>query len=214
MAVFAINCPHCGVKKSTFEMTSLVVHPLDSAWWSLFANCTACYMPVAARIRTANGLKGQNPAGHPGDLTGYGSPWVLADVYPAPVQIEIPANIPHPVAKAFKQAAESRKGKHFDAAAAMYRKSMELALKALSPDIEAWKIEKRIDKMAAEGLITKELQEWAHELRLDGNDVLHEDEATAEMVDQMHSFCKFLLTYLYTLPEQVKAARERRAAKD
>jgi hypothetical protein len=88
---------------------------------------------------------------------------------------------------------------------------MELGLRQLSPEIEAWKIEKRIDKMAAQGLLTKEIQDWAHELRLDGNDVLHEDEASQEMADQMHALCKFLLTYLYTLPEQVKAARARRA---
>lgn len=88
---------------------------------------------------------------------------------------------------------------------------MELALKGLSPEIEAWKIEKRIDKMAAEGLITNDLKDWAHELRLDGNDAVHEDEMTNEVIDQMHSLCTFLLTYLFTLPEQVKAARARRA---
>lgn len=89
----------------------------------------------------------------------------------------------------------------------MYRKAMELGLKDKSPGIEAWKIEKRIDKMAAEGLITKELQDWAHELRLDGNDAVHDDEMDKDDADRMHNFCKFLLTYLYTLPEQVKAAR-------
>jgi hypothetical protein len=192
-------------------MSGLIANPHDPAWWSVFANCTACHMPIAARIRTADGSRGLNPSNYPGDLTGTGSPWVLCEVFPALVPIDVPMDIPVNVAKAFKQAAESRKGGHLDAAAAMYRKAMELALKALSPQIEAWKIEKRIDKMAAEGLITQELQSWAHELRLDGNDVLHEDDATLEMVDQMHGFCKFLLTYMYTLPEQVRAARTRRS---
>lgn len=88
---------------------------------------------------------------------------------------------------------------------------MELALKAFSPDIEAWKIEKRIDRMAAEHRITRELQAWAHELRLDGNDAMHGDEeATEEMADQMHELCRFLLIYLYTLPLQVEGAKARR----
>jgi len=90
---------------------------------------------------------------------------------------------------------------------------MELALKSFSPDIEAWKIEKRIDRMAAENRITRELQTWAHELRLDGNEAVHgEDEATAEIADQMHEFCKFLLIYLYTLPAQVESAQARRGS--
>lgn len=88
---------------------------------------------------------------------------------------------------------------------------MELALKAFSQDIEAWKIEKRIDKMAAEHRITPELKDWAHELRLDGNDAMHgDDDTTREMADQMHELCKFLLIYLYTLPAQVQAAKARR----
>ena len=67
--------------------------------------------------------------------------------------------------------------------------------------------------MAAEHRITPELKTWAHELRLDGNDAMHgEEEATQQMVDQMHEFCKFLLIYLYTLPAQVKAAQARRDA--
>ena len=89
---------------------------------------------------------------------------------------------------------------------------MELALKAFAPDVEAWKLEKRIDKLAADHRITKDMQDWAHELRLDGNEALHGDEdATEEMTDQMHHLTHFLLVYLYNLPQQIAAARERRA---
>ncbi|OGB70444.1 MAG: hypothetical protein A2486_07170 [Burkholderiales bacterium RIFOXYC12_FULL_65_23] len=89
---------------------------------------------------------------------------------------------------------------------------MELGLKTMSPDIEVWKLEKRIDRLATEHRITPELQAWAHELRLDGNEALHGDEdATEEMTEQMHHLCWFLLTYLYTLPSQVEAIRARRS---
>lgn len=88
---------------------------------------------------------------------------------------------------------------------------MELALKAFAPEIEAWKLEKRIDKLAAEHRITTDIQEWAHELRLDGNEALHGDEdATQEMTDQMHHLTHFLLIYLYTLPSQIAEAKQRR----
>ncbi|WP_322010888.1 DUF4145 domain-containing protein [Paraburkholderia sp. J12] len=81
----------------------------------------------------------------------------------------------------------------------------EIALKVFSPDVEAWKLEKRIDKLAAENRITKDLQTWAHRVRLDGNDALHEEEEfTKEAATELSEFTRLLLIYLYTLPEKIK----------
>jgi hypothetical protein len=179
--------------------------------WTIFASCGSCHLPISVVVTDRQGNTNESPGIYAGEIT-RGAKWGINRIYPAPTRIDAPENIPAGVNRAFIQAAESRQSGHFDAAAAMYRKSMELGLKDKSPGIDAWKIEKRIDKMAAEGLITAELQDWAHELRLDGNDAVHEDEMEKEAVDQMHDFCTFLLTYLYTLPEQVKVARARRAA--
>ncbi|CAM2147665.1 DUF4145 domain-containing protein [Pararobbsia alpina] len=88
----------------------------------------------------------------------------------------------------------------------MFRRCLEIALKQHSPDVEAWKLEKRIDKLAAEGRITKDLQAWAHRVRLDGNDALHEEEEfTKESAAELMQFTELLLVYLYTLPEKIKA---------
>lgn len=151
------------------------------------------------------------PSKYQGNLLAADHAYEPVAFYPATEQSDTPGGIPVPVARAYDQAAGSRKAGHFDAACGMYRRAMELGLKAFSPDIEAWKLEKRIDRMAAEHRITPELKTWAHELRLDGNDAMHGDEeATKEMADQMHELCRFLLIYLYTLPLQVEAAKERR----
>lgn len=151
------------------------------------------------------------PKEYAGDILNAPAEFRTISVYPEGPKNDVPDNIPEPVAKAYVQAAGSRRAGHLDAACAMYRKAMELSLKAFSPDIDLWKIEKRIDRMAAENRITPELQAWAHELRLDGNEAVHgDDEATVEMTDQMHEFCRFLLIYLYSLPAQVEAAQVRR----
>lgn len=48
---------------------------------------------------------------------------------------------------------------------------------------------------------------------MDGSEALHAYEgATEEMVDQMHHLTYFLLTCLYTLPNQIEELRARRAA--
>lgn len=96
----------------------------------------------------------------------------------------------------------------------MYRRCLEVALKAFSPDVEAWKLEKRIDKLAAEGRITTDLKTWAHRVRLDGNDALHEEEQfTKEAATELAEFTQLLLIYLYTLPEKIKRRIESPDAK-
>lgn len=211
MAVLVLDCPHCAVQRMTFECIGANARKSDASMWFVFGECGSCNMPVCAMVSSR--LNG-NPVGFHGNLMGdTGGLFQVMEIIPSPRQIHVPKDIPEAVARTFKQAAESRRAGHLDAACSMYRKAMELGLKAFSPDIEAWKIEKRIDKMAAEHRITPELQAWAHELRLDGNDAVHGDEeATADMAAQMDGLCTFLLTYLYTLPAQVAAAQARRAA--
>lgn len=132
-------------------------------------------------------------------------------LYPPPQPVEVPGALPEGVARSFREAAESRKRGLFSAACAMYRRAMEQGLKVFSPEVDAFKLERRIDKLAAEHRITPELQSWAHSLRLDGNEALHGDaEATQELADQMHHLCWFLLVYLYSLPSQVQQAKARR----
>ncbi|ABO60854.1 hypothetical protein AQ808_03620 [Burkholderia pseudomallei] len=87
----------------------------------------------------------------------------------------------------------------------MFRRCLEIALKKFSPDIEAWKLEKRIDRLADAGKITQDLKIWAHRVRLDGNDALHEEEEfTRESATELMEFTRLLLTYLYTLPEKIR----------
>lgn len=213
MTTMVLDCPHCAAQKVSFRMigeASRPNHPEDAV---VSALCSACNMPICALLRRAGNVRiGVNgPLSFDGNLLGAQSPFNHIGIYPFRLTVDTPDAIPEAVRRAYEQAAASRTAGHFDAACSMYRKAMELGLKAFSPDIEAWKIEKRIDKMAAEHRITRELQTWAHELRLDGNEALHGDgEASKEMTDQMHELCRFLLIYLYALPAQVAAATARR----
>jgi hypothetical protein len=70
----------------------------------------------------------------------------------------------------------------------------------------------RIDALAAEGLLTPNLKDWAHSLRFLGNDAVHEvDGIPEEEAVQGYELARFTLTYVYTLPTQVATAREMRA---
>jgi len=125
-------------------------------------------------------------------------------VHPPGEATSVPAFVPKSVAIAFKQAVESRKSGHYDAAGAMYRKALDVALKNIDPAVKGL-LRDRIDKLAAANKLTPSLKDWAHEIRLDGNEASHEEDPfTKPEAEEMHAFMELVLTYLFTLPEQVK----------
>jgi len=129
-------------------------------------------------------------------------------VEPKPTTPNTPEHVPERIASLYAEACDCLYRDKTTAAAAVLRKCLEMALRELAPDIEAWKLEKRIDKMAQDHLITPALQAWAHDLRIDGNEALHGDkEPPKALVSHMERLTYFLLVYLYTLPAQVDLAR-------
>ena len=66
----------------------------------------------------------------------------------------------------------------------------------------------RITKAVEDHLITKEMAEWAHEVRLDANDQRHAEEDT-ELPTEKHAqtaldFARALAEFLYVLPSKVQ----------
>ncbi|MFD2755424.1 DUF4145 domain-containing protein [Comamonas terrae] len=210
MSVLVIQCPHCGAEKMTFKVMKSVGH-LIPGQSSVMALCSGCDGPVLATLFAPPHM-GDRLVEMPGNLL-QERDFRAIGIWPKPQEPEVPQGVPDKVARSFIEAAKSRRAQLWNAACGSYRRCMELALKEFAPDVEAWKLEKRIDKLAAEHRITPALQTWAHELRLDGNEALHgDDDATEDMAEQMHHLTYFLLTYLYTLPNQIEEVRVRREA--
>ena len=93
----------------------------------------------------------------------------------------------------------------------MDRRALEIATKEIAPTHAKLGLYQRIEKLAAERLLTESLKEWAHGLRLIGNDAVHEiDGITQDEATQTHMLTRFILIYLYTLPAQVAEARKAR----
>lgn len=211
MAVLVMQCPHCGAENMTFDVISGVDDTRGAA--SIFVRCRACQACAVAKFGfTQSGVAAYQLIQYSGNLAKHPIA-ALIKVWPELEVLAAPANTPDKAARAFVEASHAKRSKLWNAACSSYRRCMELALKQFAPDVEAWKLERRIDKLAAEHRITPAIQEWAHELRLDGNEALHgEEDATEDMAEQMHHLTHFLLTYLYTLPQQIAQLRARRAA--
>lgn len=216
MTVLVLDCPHCGADHTSFNVVA--AHARSNYQLNVMAECGRCCRPVSAvlhidlRLTRYEADQMQHRLlQEKGDLCNWGAVRILEGPWPVRPAVLAPLHTPDLVAQAWVQAEKSRRAQLWDAACAMYRRCMEIALKEFAPEVQAWKLEKRIDKLASENRITPALKEWAHELRLDGNEALHaQAPATQELAEQMHGLCHFLLIYLYTLPEQVRQARATR----
>jgi len=96
-----------------------------------------------------------------------------------------------------------------DAAGAMIRKTLETALKAKFPESRGTLI-KRIEAAEKDGALTRDMAQWAHQIRHLGNEAAHEEEPFSEDdAEDLRSFTDLLLRYLFTLPGMLEKARKK-----
>jgi Domain of unknown function (DUF4145) len=56
-------------------------------------------------------------------------------------------------------------------------------------------------------LVTPAMKGWAHHIRLDGNDAIHDDgEFSKEDAETLHVFARMFLTYAFSLPKMLERA--------
>ena len=68
----------------------------------------------------------------------------------------------------------------------------------------------RIDKLRQSGMLTEPLAQWAHEVRLDGNQAIHEIEATAKEAKELVEFIKLFLQVAFVLPAEIADRKNNR----
>lgn len=201
------DCPHCDTKRAGFTfLTEAPAKENSLETWNVLFGCNVCFMPVVAVLDGFNY--------YPSTATGN----ILAvrcedlEFFPKASPAVAPEHVPERVANAFLQAEQSLRARHWDASGAMDRRALEIATKEQAPDRAGDTLYKRIEYLASIGKLTQSLKEWAHSLRLIGNDAVHDEDGLDETeARQAHDLTKFILIYLYTLPKQValaQAARE------
>lgn len=209
MAIITHDCPRCGGNSLGFKYVGFAGR-LEEYEQALFFRCPRCFDPITVFVHNPESMDYREEQGDIRDRRFF--PYLsIQKIEPASPVPLAPNYTPEQVADYYVEALDGLHRRKWTSAASLLRKCLEVALKKYSPEIEAWKLEKRIDKLAAENKITPALRDWAHELRLDGNEALHGDEpADEELATRMERLTYFLLTYLYTLPAQVEAARAAR----
>ena len=183
------RCPHCNIDQpnlivnSSFATTAIT--PPIQRHWKVYV-CKRCGGVVTAWSFSETGD--------------------AHEVFPRPQGV--PSQIPEPAKSYIAQAIDSR---HSPAGAVMLAASaIDAMLKAKS--YREGSLFSRIDKAAADHLITAEMARWAHNVRLDANEPRHaDDESPLPSHDDGQrsiSFALALAELLFVLPSTVSRGIE------
>lgn len=210
MAMLSIDetCPHC--LKDNAVMMFIKEATLASGLYSLVFQCRSCLRLLIAEVATSvNGGPEYFSKNSPFPITVNKSDrMVVRALYPQCSKTEAPKFTPDRAAKFFVEAKEDFAHGRYETSAMNCRKVIDIATKNLHLGDED-KLVRRISALRATGLITQEMADWAHIVRIDTNVAVHSDEEfTADEVDQLLKFTEVFLTYSFTLPAMVKAKRE------
>ena len=121
--------------------------------------------------------------------------------------------MPGNVATFFEQGQRALKATHWDAAGAMFRKTLDVSTKLfLEPEHRDKTLFKRIELLVAGGKLTAAMGDWSHEVRLDGNEAVHGEEPETEEDAMMlrERFTEAFLTYSLQPSSKLNEAGQRR----
>lgn len=131
---------------------------------------------------------------------------------PWPLKVQKhPEHWPADVGRYWLQAKRSIESKSYDAAALTARSALQIALR--KHHAKGNNLNQEIDDLANQGLLPPIMKEWAHAVRLVGNDSAHpkpdENAPSPQDVKELVRFLDFLLEYLYDLPHRIQRFRNK-----
>ncbi len=197
---FKADCPYCLTRSVAFTVTAVIRWKrfLEDEHYDVFARCG--YPSCGRGIIKTVGMR-ENGLSLTYKLAIDGNPSRIVPRFPSPYA---PLHTPDRAARCFKQGRDSNLSRNWDAAGAMFRKALDVGLKHKFPELSGSLFE-RIQQAKENGGLTKDLAEWAHEIRMEGNTAVHdEDEYKEEEAKPLEAFTDMVFRYLFTLPAMVQ----------
>lgn len=203
MGTLIRDCPHCGGAKMALKCHYAVQRAEEPLLWCAFFICPGCWHPLA-------GLLHNRERKSPMELLDLNSAgFIVFGLYPEVIALAAPLHAPESVSLRWIEAEKNFRQNNRISAAAMYRSALEIATKTVAEESEKkLKLIYRIDSLAQRHRITDAMKDWAHQVRVGGNDALHDEEIPTEAeVTQLRLFTEMTLKYLFELPGEVEARR-------
>ena len=212
-APFDVFCPECNIQVEArviatvghgFESEAMkpddeVDAPFKQNIFSI-AVCPKCDAPFFIK---------EELRGVPGEFEAIADETVL---YPAAVRASF-ENTPEPVKRAYEQALRCYSSSAFEACALMCRRSLEALCR--SQGVQSGNLDSKLKKLAEQRVIDARLAEWAHGIRIVGNEAAHDTDTELSKEDAKDAldFTEALLTYVFVLNERFAAFSARRKQK-
>jgi hypothetical protein len=228
MTELVADCPRCGAKSITFDMSAVVFLRETSGWqcsYEAFSVCRHCTRSTVFLLRQKGGgdpheFRGKSPVQMNAvvntrfEVTGFVS---LKDRFTSAPPEHVRADI----ANAFKEAATCMSVECWNAAGAMFRMCVDLATRAMLPEAEVAELNAKVRRdlglrlrwLLEQGRLPKDLADLSGCIREDGNDGAHAGTLTKADAEDLLDFAEALLERLYTEPRRLELANERRKAR-
>lgn len=207
---FPHDCPHCQTRAAGFG----VAFQWNVRGVGNLANILALCGVCNKGITLLSLVKG--PHQHPNllqnSVTYPGNQYNILEVSPI-FKATAPQGIPVNIEGFYLQGLENLHARRWDAAGAMFRKTLDTATKVICSELKGMTLYARINKLVEQGLLTSAMGDWSHEIRLDGNSAVHDEEPETESdAKTTQKFTEAFLNYAFTLPSLVSTSRANRAS--
>lgn len=216
MAFIVRDCVRCGVK----SIQHLVVGDvkMDGNRWELAAACADCRQLSVWGWGSNNN---QRPSAYDGNVGATGHSWLNDEpARIATTAIDLSDHIPERIADLFREANECRQMTWYEAAGAMYRKTVDVATKhiystdpRLAEKKPADALRVRIKSLGEMKILEPDIVELADVAALDGNDATHDvDPYTADEAEALEDLTMDLLDRLFVRPARLAAVKAKQIA--
>jgi len=207
---FDLFCPKCNIQTEAHviahgqgDYESAAVNLLDEGDAQYSAQIL--YVAICRRCKSPFLIK-QSFCGVPGDCETLTSEEVL---YPTTSRLPLDG-VPEPVLRAYEQALHCYSASSFDACALMCRRCLEALCKALGAT--SGSLQTKLDALLKRQVIDSRLVEWAHGIRVVGNEAAHETDVELLQADARDTldFTEAVLMYVFALNSRFAAFSARR----
>ncbi|QQR69092.1 MAG: DUF4145 domain-containing protein [Alphaproteobacteria bacterium] len=216
------DCPHCLQPNARFtlvqEMPRYERDP--SRGMVSFWRCSLCGLGMTALNKESVQIIFSNKNSFPRRHNPKIGISALRETWPKPYWHDAPGYLSDGVKKLYLEACENRKRDNLNGACMLFRRTLEVALKTAYPHPDdtpkhSLDLKKRIKWLAGNGVLTRSLYEWADEIRELGNGAAHSIETpSVAAAEDLETFTRLVLQYVFTLPEAVRLQREQRNLKE
>ncbi len=232
MPTLVADCPRCDSRKMTFDVRAAkIIEPRRYGWqnfYETFCICRHCgratifvlserSYSTARDLKEAGGLfKLEEAANNYLDVNGYVSLKDKATAAP-------PEHVPDDIAAVFREGATCFAVGCYNAAGTMFRLCVDLATRSMlpAPEEEAPGLNATIRRnlglrlpwLFDNGRLPLDLKALSSCIKDDGNDGAHAGTLKREDAEDLLDFTTALLERIYTEPQRLRSAEERRAAR-